>query len=74
MCLRQVLDSFLPFWVPRYNETMGQILAQNTFLYFFRHHPEFEKLARQVLTNQIADFMTGDPIDRSPFDFDFTYT
>lgn len=72
--IRQVLDSFLPFWVPRYNETMGQILAQNTFLYFFRHHPEFEKLARQVLTNQIADFMTGDPIDRSPFDFDFTYT
>jgi len=71
--IRKALDIFLPFWVSRYNETMGQILAQNTFLYFFRHHPEFEKLARQVLTNQIADFMTGNPRDPTPFDFDFTY-
>jgi len=51
MTIREALDAFIPMWKgqEKYTQNQYQILAQNTFVYFFRHDAEFPLIATQVL-------------------------
>merc|ERR550534_1727814 len=51
MTIHQAVQEFIPFWRDNdeYTQNQHQILAQNTFMYFFRHDEEFITLAKQVV-------------------------
>jgi len=50
LTIREALDDFIPMWkTEKYTENQHQILAQNTFMYFFRHDQEFQALATLVV-------------------------
>jgi len=73
--IRQALDEFIPLWKDKYNRLGQQIMAQNTFMYFFKHDPGFDMLARQVLLHydETCNTMSGYPIDKDPRKFSFSY-
>merc|ERR1740123_991776 len=76
MTVRDALNEFIPRWRNNAGYTAAQIqsIAQNTFMYFFRHHPEFHLLAMQVLNgyDQSCSSMTGYPeSDGRPFAYLF---
>merc|ERR550517_1129912 len=78
MTIRQVLNEFIPLWLhdERYTQFDIQLLAQNTFMYFFRNHPNFtDFLAGQVLTgyDQACSSMTGFPGDPEIADITFEF-
>merc|ERR1719300_840171 len=51
MTLRSILDEFVPLLKKdEYGTQLRRTLAQNTFVYFFRNHPDWTTLARQVLS------------------------
>ena len=52
-----------------------KIYAIETFMFFFRHHPNFEILQRQVLGRAWCRDMVGIPQDlANPVNFHTTYT
>jgi len=78
MTIRQVLKEFIPLWLhdERYTPLDVQLLAQNTFMYFFRNHPNFtDFLAAQVLTrfDTACNSMTGFPGDPEIADITFEF-
>jgi len=78
MNLVVALGDFIPQWRenPAYSQLQQVKLAQNTFMFFFRHHPNFDILARQVLYgyDDTCIFMTGIPRDDLPYKFEFEYS
>jgi len=77
MNLVVALEDFIPQWRKNLAYTQQQQikLAQNTFMFFFRHHPQFDILARQVLSgyDDTCIFMTGIPHDNKPYSFGFKF-
>lgn len=74
--IRHALDEFLQFIkVQQYDPDTVGALAQNTFMYFFRHHPLWPQLARLVLEgfDPNCDEMKGYPTDPQPFSLEFEY-
>lgn len=78
MNLVVALANFIPQWRenPAYSQLQQVKLAQNTFMFFFRHHPNFDILARQVLYgyDDTCIFMTGVPKDDMPYKFVFEFS
>lgn len=74
LTIRQALDEFIPLWKGKYNRLGQQIMAQNTFMYFFKHDPGFDMVARQVLLHydETCNTMSGYPMDKNPRDFSFS--
>lgn len=79
MTIRDVLQEFIPTWTVGSDGVFTQeeitMMARNTFVYFFRNHPNFTSIAKQVLYgyDQDCDSMTGLLPETIPRDFDFTY-
>jgi len=78
MNIRQALNDFIPRWKRPGNglsESMKASLAKNTFIYFFRNHPDWDALARQVLLNYDSSciYMAGMPVDSRPMPMTFSY-
>merc|ERR1712150_134727 len=76
MSIRDVLNEFVPLWRGfHFGDTMQRKLAQNTFTYLLRHHPDWEFLAKQVLSGHDEDCraMTGFPIDLTPHELEYSY-
>merc|ERR1712079_671873 len=77
MTIRQALNEFIPRWSEsdRYTNYYKQILAQNTFIYFFRNYQHWNQIARQVLSNYDWDCnsMRGYPEDSTPRQFQFQF-
>merc|ERR1719499_2328148 len=79
MSIRQALYEFIPRWNrnAHYSHVQKMALAQNTFMYFYRHHPHFDYFARQVLRGYdvSCSVMTGTISNVSPdfhhFEFEF---
>jgi len=79
MNIRQALNDFMPRWKrpeSELSESMKVALAKNTFTYFFRNHPDWDALARQVLLNFDSSciYMTGAPLDPNPIPMTFSFT
>jgi len=79
--IRQVLDAFIPTWsmvTERKKAEVQKKFAVDTFLFFFRYHPNFEFLYRQVMGSESdiqCNKARGIPTDLStPVSFQFTYT
>jgi len=68
MTVRQVLDEFIPTWKDQFSSAERTGIAQSTFFYFFRHHPNFQDIARQVVFgyDSECDRASGIPRDPSP--------
>jgi len=68
----------MPNFLNNPNYTVEQItnLSQNTFIYFFRNHPNFTSLARQVLAgyDRGCETLSGYPHSSDGLEFDFTYS
>jgi len=77
MTIGNVLDEFIPQWQSsdKYGKAMQQALAQNTFMYFFRAHPDWSLLAMQVLSgyDYLCKSMQGIPRDLMPHDMSLKY-
>lgn len=77
--IRNVLAEFIPRWTVGPGQLFTQaditMMARNTFVYFFRNHPNFTTLARIVLHgyDSRCGSMTGQPeyITTREFDFHF---
>jgi len=72
-----VARDFISHWRTKGYDLQTSIgLAQGTFTYFYRNAPNFDLLARQVLSgyDDSCYMMKGIPYDESPYAFTFTYT
>jgi len=78
MTIRDVLKEFMPTFLnnPEYSVHHITYLSQNTFIYFFRNHPNFTSLARQVLVgyDHACGTLVGYPHNTDGLEFDFTYS
>jgi len=72
-----VARDFISHWRTKGYDLQTSIgLAQGTFIYFYREAPNFDLLARQVLSgyDDSCYMMKGIPYDESPYAFTFRYT
>jgi len=72
-----VARDFISHWRTKGYDLQTSIgLAQGTFTYFYRNAPNFDLLARQVLSgyDDSCYMMKGIPYDESPYAFTFRYT
>jgi len=84
MTAHEVIKEFIEHWkskkkednmTPIYSAAEQIHLGQDTFVYFFRYHSNFELLARQVLSgyDDACIFMAGKPRDTNPISFAYEY-
>lgn len=85
MTAHEVIKLFIEHWKskkkegtenPKYTAGEQIRMAQDTFVYFFRNHQNFELIARQVLSgyDDACIFMAGRPIETAgPMPFDYEY-
>jgi len=74
--LKQVVKDFIGSWSNKGYPPRTQIeLAQGTFIFFYRSVPNFDLMARQVISgyDDSCYMMTGIPIDPNPYDFHLSY-
>jgi len=72
---REALDSFIPYWKSVVtSKTERKIFAQETFIFFFRKHPDFDLLQEQVLGLLNCGHMVGTPIDDRHVDLNIIFT
>ena len=79
--MRQVLGALIPTWSMVTEGKKSEVrkkFAVDTFLFFFRYHPNFEFLYRQVMGSESdlqCNKARGIPKDlNTPVNFRFTHT
>jgi len=69
MTIWQVLQEFIPRWnlAPDVTHEEKIMMARNTFVYFFKNHPNFTAIARRVLHgyDENCNSMSGIPIQQN---------